>query len=133
MSPAAMMPPQDPRCISDEGLELARIGSLLFILDDSPNDQIGSLSPIDTFATRLSAQPLIHRSAWKYGILGSPHGAGPAPISAPGRERLHTGIVGYDMGRPRDDRDVVQDLARELANSWPRSSPPSKERLTRRG
>src|SRR5215207_70880 len=39
-------------------LELARIGSLLFVLVDSPHDQIGSSSPIDTFATRLSAQPL---------------------------------------------------------------------------
>ncbi len=39
-------------------LELARIGSLLFIFADSPHDQIGSSSPIDTFATRLSAQPL---------------------------------------------------------------------------
>ena len=39
-------------------LELARIGSLLFIFADSPNDQIGSSSTIDTFATRLSAQPL---------------------------------------------------------------------------
>src|SRR5215217_1178980 len=48
---------------SAEGLELARIGSLLFIFADSPNDQNGSSSSIDTFATRLSAQPLIHRSA----------------------------------------------------------------------
>src|SRR5215207_493000 len=39
-------------------LELARIGSLFFIFADSPNDQIGSSSPIDTYATRLSAQPL---------------------------------------------------------------------------
>src|SRR5215207_2511957 len=39
-------------------LELARIGSLLFIFADSPNDQNGSSSSIDTFATRLSAQPL---------------------------------------------------------------------------
>src|SRR3990170_2772454 len=39
-------------------LELARIGSLLFIFADSPNDQIGSSSTIDTFAIRLSAQPL---------------------------------------------------------------------------
>jgi catechol 2,3-dioxygenase-like lactoylglutathione lyase family enzyme len=44
-------------------LELARIGSLLFIFADSSNDQIGSSSPIDTYATRLSAQPLIHPSA----------------------------------------------------------------------
>src|SRR5215204_876276 len=42
-------------------LELARIGSLLFIFADSPNDQNGSSSSIDTFATRLSAQPLIHK------------------------------------------------------------------------
>jgi hypothetical protein len=39
-------------------LELARIGSLLFIFADSPSYQTGSSSPIDTFATRLSAQPL---------------------------------------------------------------------------
>jgi hypothetical protein len=39
-------------------LELARIGSLLSIFADSPSDKIGSSSPIDTFATRLSAQPL---------------------------------------------------------------------------
>src|SRR5215204_7624351 len=39
-------------------LELARIGSLLFIFADSLNDQNGSSSSIDTFATRLSAQPL---------------------------------------------------------------------------
>jgi hypothetical protein len=39
-------------------IELARIGLLLFIFADSSNDQIGSSSPIDTFATRLSAQPL---------------------------------------------------------------------------
>jgi len=39
-------------------LELARIGSLLFIFADSPNDQNGSSSSIDTFATRLSAQAL---------------------------------------------------------------------------
>jgi hypothetical protein len=39
-------------------LELARIGSLHFIFADSPNDQNGSSSSIDTFATRLSAQPL---------------------------------------------------------------------------
>lgn len=39
-------------------LELARIGSLLFIFADSPNDQIGSSSTIDTFTARLSAQPL---------------------------------------------------------------------------
>src|SRR5215207_4434234 len=45
-------------------LELARIGSLLFIFADSPNDQNGSSSSIDTFATRLSAQPLIHRRTW---------------------------------------------------------------------
>src|SRR5215210_5500815 len=40
-------------------LEPARIGSLLFVFFDSPHDQIGSSSPIDTFATRLSAQALI--------------------------------------------------------------------------
>jgi len=38
--------------------ELARIGSLLFIYTDSPNDHIGFSSLIGTFATRLSAQPL---------------------------------------------------------------------------
>jgi hypothetical protein len=43
---------------SEPYLEAARIGSLLFIFADSPNDQIGSSSIIDTFATRLSAQPL---------------------------------------------------------------------------
>src|SRR5215217_8782284 len=46
-------------CLSNPPLlELARIGSLLFIFADSPNDQNGSSSSIDTFATRLSAQPL---------------------------------------------------------------------------
>src|SRR5215203_4917343 len=44
--------------VNRPNLELARIGSLLFIFADSPNDQIGSSSPIDTFATRLSARPL---------------------------------------------------------------------------
>jgi hypothetical protein len=39
-------------------LELARIGPLRFIFVDSPTDKIGSSSPVDTFATRLSAQPL---------------------------------------------------------------------------
>jgi hypothetical protein len=39
-------------------LELARIGSLLFILVNSPSDQIGDEELIDTFATRLSAEPL---------------------------------------------------------------------------
>jgi hypothetical protein len=39
-------------------LELARIGSLLFIFAGSPGYQTGSSSPIETFATRLSAQPL---------------------------------------------------------------------------
>src|SRR5215211_8569620 len=39
-------------------LELARIGSLLFVFADSWNDQIGFSSIIGTFATRLSAQPL---------------------------------------------------------------------------
>ena len=37
---------------------LRRIGSLLFMLVYSPNDWIGSLSCIDIFATRPSAQPL---------------------------------------------------------------------------
>jgi hypothetical protein len=50
------------RCSSlkftSSNLELARIGSLLFIFADSPSYQIGSPSPIDTFATRLSARPL---------------------------------------------------------------------------
>jgi hypothetical protein len=40
------------------GLELLRIGSLIFIFADPPSYQIGSPSPIDTFATRLSAEPL---------------------------------------------------------------------------
>jgi hypothetical protein len=39
-------------------LELARIGSLLFIFANSPSDQIGDEEPIDTFATRLSAESL---------------------------------------------------------------------------
>jgi hypothetical protein len=47
-----------PDAQDDSDLELARIGSLLFVFVDSPNDQIGSSSLIDTFATRLSAQPL---------------------------------------------------------------------------
>jgi hypothetical protein len=42
----------------DEGLELARIGSLLFIFADSPSYQTCTLSSIDTFATRISAQAL---------------------------------------------------------------------------
>src|SRR5215203_676555 len=47
-------------------LELARIGSLLFIFADSPNDKIGSSSLIDTFATRLSAQPLRCAGTFRY-------------------------------------------------------------------
>src|SRR5215213_873203 len=39
-------------------LEAARIGSLHFVFAASPSDQIGDEKAIDTFATRLSAQPL---------------------------------------------------------------------------
>jgi hypothetical protein len=39
-------------------LEAARIGSLLFVFADSPNDQFGFPPSIATFATRLSAQAL---------------------------------------------------------------------------
>jgi hypothetical protein len=42
-------------------LELPRIGSLLFIFADSLGYQISSSLPIDTFATRLSAEPLRRR------------------------------------------------------------------------
>ena len=42
----------------DQDLELAPIGSLLFSSADSPSDQIGSSSPVDTFTTRLLARPL---------------------------------------------------------------------------
>jgi hypothetical protein len=44
-------------------LELARIGSLLFILVNSPSDQIGDEEPIDTFATGLSAEPLMQQKS----------------------------------------------------------------------
>jgi hypothetical protein len=49
-------------------LELARIGSLLFIFADSLNDQNGSSSSIDTFATRLSAQPLRPKQTDEQGL-----------------------------------------------------------------
>ena len=41
-------------------LELARIGSQLFVLTSAACDQTASLLLFDKFATRLSAQPLKH-------------------------------------------------------------------------
>ncbi len=67
-------------------LELARIGWQLFILADFLNDQIGCSALIDTYATRLSAQPLIHRSAQK-GFLGSSEDS-----SAIHRTFVYTGV-----------------------------------------
>ena len=49
------------RTPANSGLELARIGSLLFTFADSASYQIGSSLPIGTYATRLSAEPL----SWK--------------------------------------------------------------------
>jgi hypothetical protein len=39
-------------------LELARIGSQLFVYDSATRDQTAAPPLFDTFATRLSAQPL---------------------------------------------------------------------------
>jgi hypothetical protein len=39
-------------------LELARIGSQLFVYDSATRDQTATPPLLDTFATRLSAQPL---------------------------------------------------------------------------
>jgi hypothetical protein len=44
--------------LGKEYQEFVRIGSLLFIFADASGYQIGSSSPVDTFATRLSAQSL---------------------------------------------------------------------------
>ena len=56
-------------------LELARIGLLLFIFADSLSYQNGFPSAIDTFVTRLSAQPLRCRS-------------GMCPVTCPVRHKV---------------------------------------------
>jgi hypothetical protein len=48
-----------PPCV----LELARIGSQLFVFDSATCDLTAAPDLFETFATRLSAQPLIHSSA----------------------------------------------------------------------
>jgi hypothetical protein len=45
-------------------LELARIGSQLFVFDSATCDQTAAPPLFDTFATRLSAQPLRERGEW---------------------------------------------------------------------
>jgi hypothetical protein len=50
-------------CLTD--LELPSIGWQLFILDSSQSDPIALPAFLDTYATRLLTEPLIHRSAWK--------------------------------------------------------------------
>ena len=52
----------------ENGLELARIGWQLFILGSFHGDSTAFQSFLDTFATRLSAQPLSIRP----GIFGGP-------------------------------------------------------------
>jgi hypothetical protein len=47
------------------GLELARIGSQLFVYDSATCDQTATPPLFDTFATRLSVQPLIHPNVEK--------------------------------------------------------------------
>ena len=71
-------------------LELARIGSPLFIFADSPCCKIGSSSHIDTFATRLSAQPL------KGGLARSIDAQTRKPTGLLGR------LVGSTMVRMKD-------------------------------
>src|SRR5215210_8429965 len=83
-------------------LELARIGSLLFIFADSPSYQTGSSSPIDTFATRLSAQPLSwtlaftpHNKPRRLDVPGTLLGLLPSQLAAPIRKKslLETTIL----------------------------------------
>jgi hypothetical protein len=51
--------PLAQRILAQRSYPLPTAYEALFIYADSPNDQIGSSSPIDIYATHLSAQPLI--------------------------------------------------------------------------
>ena len=66
-------------------LELARIGSLHFTFAASPSDQISDEKAIDTFATRLSAEPL---SVASYCVPGAVSMVSIAPPSHPPRIKV---------------------------------------------